>query len=142
MLKTTLIVLLKPHNILKNLLYLLTVVTCFSCYNDSEEFLYPDLNANICTSDSSTIVTFNDQVSSTLNYYCLSCHNNSTADNQGDGIRLETYTQVKRKAEDGSLLGSIEHLSNYKSMPKNAGKLSNCEIEEIRKWIKNGYAEK
>lgn len=112
-----------------------------SCYKDSEESLYPDLNATLCNSDSTTVITYKDQISSTMTYYCLSCHNKSNADKQGKGIKLETFAQVKKEAEKGSLLGSVEHLSKYEPMPKDAGKLSDCKIEEISKWIENGYAE-
>lgn len=126
---------------MKKLWFIAAAIVLVSCYNDSEESLYPNLDATLCTIDSNTVITYSDQISSTMTFYCLSCHDAGNADKQGKGIRLSNYEEVKNEAQKGALLGSIEHKAKYEPMPKDAGKLSDCNIEEIRIWINNGFAQ-
>ncbi len=104
------------------------------CYYDSEEFLYPQTGNNCDT----TNVTFSASVVPVLQNYCLSCHSNATAAALGGNIRLQDYADVKARADDGKLLGSISHGQGYVPMPQGAGKLSDCTISLIRIWIDNG----
>jgi hypothetical protein len=110
------------------------VLIAASCYYDSEEFLYPEIN-NSC--DISNI-TFSGSVSPILSQYCFSCHSNNTASAYGGNIKLEDYADVKTHAEDGKLLGAIQHSPGYSPMPKGAGKLNDCKISIFQIWIENG----
>lgn len=67
---------------------------------------------------------------------CIGCHK---APAPGGGIELSTYAAVRREADNGNLLGSITHASGFVPMPQ-GGKLSDCEITQIEKWINNGAA--
>lgn len=66
---------------------------------------------------------------------CQGCHIGSTA---SAGIDLSTYLGLKAKVTDGRLWGAINHFTGYSPMPKNAPKLSDCEIKLISKWINAG----
>jgi hypothetical protein len=104
-----------------------------SCYYDSEEYLYPQISNTCDTSN----YTYTGAVKPLLQNSCYSCHSNSTS-GSGNGIKLENYTDVKLKADDGSLLGSISHSQGYSAMPLNAPKLEDCKIVVVQKWIDSG----
>lgn len=66
---------------------------------------------------------------------CLTCHSNTA---RGGDISLETHTQVQVVALNGRLLGAVSHAPGYKAMPQGAPKISDCEIEQIRRWVAAG----
>ena len=116
----------------------LIVFTVTTCYYDSVEFLYPETSAQCDTSH----VGYSSSVVPVLQTYCLTCHNNKTAASLGGNIRLENYADVKARANDHKLLGSIAHENGYSPMPKDASKLENCKITVIRLWINAGAPNK
>lgn len=67
--------------------------------------------------------------------YCNGCHSGSSP--QGN-IQTASYTALKALAAKSSFMGSIRHLSGFSPMPQNAAKLSNCQIDQIDKWIQLG----
>ena len=101
------------------------------CYYDKESILYP--SATIC--DSSTASTYSAKISVIMNTYCNSCHSTSSADG---GIILDTYAGVKAQASNGKLMGSINHASGYAAMPKGSGKLADCVIYQVQRWVSAG----
>jgi hypothetical protein len=42
---------------------------------------------------------------------------------------------------DGRLRGVINHLDGFSKMPKDRGKLPECELEILNKWLDNGAPE-
>jgi hypothetical protein len=104
------------------------------CYYDSEEFLYPEINPQCDT----TNVTYSGSVQSVLLSYCLSCHSNTTASALGGNIKLEDYSDVKGLADNGRLVGAIQHDPGYSAMPKGENKLNDCTVSTFRIWIANG----
>ncbi len=104
-----------------------------ACYYDSEEYLYPQLG-NPCDTAN---VTFSLSVKPLLQSYCYGCHSNSTS-SLGGNIRLEDYADVKIRADDGSLYGSISHSGGFSTMPLGAAKLQDCKIALVQKWIDTG----
>ncbi len=110
------------------------VIVAWSCYYDSEEFLYPTLNSSCDT----TNVTFSSSVKPVLQQYCYSCHSNSKAASFGANIKLEDYADVKISADNGRLYGTIAHLPQYSPMPKGGGKIDDCDILIIKTWIDAG----
>lgn len=110
----------------------ITAIICTTCYYDSEEYLYPEIN-NTCDTVN---VTFSVTISDMLGNHCLSCHSNTTAAGFGSNIRLEDYADVKSRSQD--VLGSIKHESGYSPMPKSAAKLDDCLIKQFEIWIQDG----
>jgi cytochrome c5 len=102
-----------------------------SCYYDNEETLYPG-SANC---DPTAVGTFNADVMPLLNARCNSCHAGTSP---SGGIKLDSYTEVIKYVENGSLIGSIEHASGFSAMPKNGSKMTTCQIQTIQSWIDAG----
>lgn len=115
-----------------SLIVLIALVT--GCYYDSEEKLYPQLS----TSCDLTNVTFAATVTPILQASCFSCHSNSKAANSGGGIKVQNYADVLTIVKNGKLMGAVNHSSGYQAMPKGGGKLTDCEINQLQKWIDNG----
>jgi mono/diheme cytochrome c family protein len=108
---------------------LMLSISTTGCYNDKEETLFPGSQCD------STTNTYSQRVVPILNAYCNMCHGSALP---SAGIRLDTYTTVLQQVNNGRLLGSITHAPGFSPMPKNAGKLSPCDIAIIRRWINAG----
>lgn len=102
------------------------------CYYDKEEILYP---ASACDT---TAVTYSQTVTGILSARCYVCHNTTSAAASGAGIQLDGYNKLKVYVDNGRLVGAITHAGGFSPMPKNATKLSNCDIARIQAWIRNG----
>ena len=115
------------------LVFLIAFVT--GCYYDSEEKLYPQLS----TGCDLTNVTFAATVKPILQASCLSCHSNSAVNGgDGGGVKLENFADVLISVNNGKLMGTIKHTPGYQQMPQGGGKLTDCEINQLQKWIDNG----
>lgn len=99
------------------------------CYNDKEEYLYPD---TVCDT---AVVKFSTSVLPVLSSYCNSCHGGSTP---SASIKLDTYAGVKQQVDNGRLWGAVSHSTNYSPMPKNGTQLITCNLAKIRIWIAAG----
>ena len=66
---------------------------------------------------------------------CYSCHANGIVNGN---VSLDGYANLKTQADNGNLVGVITHAGGYPPMPDNGGKLSDCEINKIKAWIKAG----
>ena len=118
------------HRIIKNICFILFVVCAVSlnsCYYDVEEELYA---ASDC--DSST-VRYSVEVTEILtNYGCLTCHSDLAA------LDLNGYADLKVYVDNGVLLGSLNHDVGFRPMPDNGPKISVCDLNRIKKWIREG----
>ncbi len=112
---------------------LILILISWSCYYDSEEYLYPKLN-NTCDT---TNVTYSASVKPILQQYCYTCHSNKNSV-LGGSIKLEDYSDVKIKVDDGRLYGSIAQLPGYVAMPQGGSKLDDCSLLMIKTWIDSG----
>lgn len=81
-----------------------------------------------------TVYTFTAVIEPLIKNKCVGCH--KPGDLSGN-IDLSTYTKIKAQADNGKLLGSVSHDVGFKPMPQ-GGKLSDCEITQIQKWIEAG----
>src|SRR5687767_24772 len=83
-----------------------------------------------CQSSScdSTIFSFAAVIKPIITNNCQGCHSGITA---SAGIDLTTYSGVKAKVTDGRLWGAVNHFTGYSPMPKNAPKLTDCDITKI-----------
>lgn len=112
---------------------LLMLFAVTGCYYDKADQVYPQA---VC--DTTREIKLSVQIDSLLQLHCYSCHSGS-ADN-GGGIPFDVYEVLQAYAENGVLLSAINQdgkaTSNY--MPKNAAKMSDCEIAMFRIWIESG----
>jgi len=115
-------------------LFIAILATMAGCYYDSEEALYP----TVSTTCDLTNVTFSATVKPILQASCYSCHSNSSAGSSGNGIKLENYSDVVSYVNNGRMMGAINHSNGYVAMPQGGGKLTDCEISKLQKWIDNG----
>ncbi len=99
-----------------------------SCYYDNQEDLYQYLNNNCDT----TNITFNNSVMPIIVNECSSCHLGSN--NLGQ-VSLNNYNELMIYVNNGELLSDIQGTTNV--MPK-SGKMNNCNISIIEKWINDG----
>jgi len=113
-----------------SILLILSVAIIAGCYYDSEEKLYPVVS----TSCDLTNVTFSATIKPILKTYCYSCHSNSNATNNGRGVKLENYADVKDNIS--KILVSVKQNNASFPMPV-GGKLGDCEIKQIQKWSDN-----
>ena len=66
---------------------------------------------------------------------CYDCH---TTSSNSSGVLLDNYDALVFYAQNGYLYGNITHAPGYNPMPDGGGKLSDCTIATIKKWIDSG----
>ena len=69
-----------------------------------------------------------------ISTHCVGCHKPGSL---GGNIDLSTYVKAKAQADNGKLLGSVTQATGFAAMPK-GGKLEDCQISQIQKWIAAG----
>lgn len=90
---------------------------------------------NYCDAECDTnSFAYSSSIQPLIEKNCKGCHNATLA---SGGIRLDNYAFVKSVADNGSLYGAVSHQPGYTSMPQ-GGKLPDCNIIQIRKWIASG----
>lgn len=109
----------------------LIAFTMTSCYYDSEEFLYPEINSSCDT----TNITYGQTITKIISENCLACHG-ASYESKGGGISLSSYANVKDNLNE--IIGAVNHKNGYKPMPENGSKLSDCLIKQIEIWKNNG----
>lgn len=123
---------IKKKLIVPLLIITLQVISFQSCVNNNEEDLY-----GIKPCDT-TDVTWESPVREILRQYCVMCHGPSYA---AKGVRHDSYESEKIVINDGRLRGVINHLPGYSKMPKDRGKLPECELNILNTWLDNGAPE-
>jgi len=100
-----------------------------SCYYDKESQLYP-----YSGSCDTLNVTYSTTIRAIIqNGGCLGCHTSPAA--SGGNIVLDNYNGIKTIAQTGRLYGAINHSPGFHPMPQSGGKLTNCDISKVKKWI-------
>jgi uncharacterized membrane protein len=115
---------------MKNFLIIFCTLIYFSsCTYDNIEEYYGE------TCDTLD-VTFSTTVEPILDVNCVSCHNSSFGNG---GVVLDSYAEVKKYADNGALLGVIDHQQGFEAMPPPPStKLDDCTIAKVEKWIEQG----
>lgn len=120
---------------MRNVLPVLCFVFLFllSCSSDSEsDLIDPENNEN-------EFVTYSDNIRFVISSNCLSCHSNPPVN--GAPFPLTTYTHVKTRAENGSLLTAIsKQTGEIRAMPP-TGRLPQATIDLVEQWVANGLLE-
>lgn len=92
---------------------------------------------NLCTETQcdSVNVSFASHIYPIIQTNCMGCHSGA---NPSGGIVLTSYQQIVAVANNNNkLLGTIKHQPGYSAMPP-GGKLDDCSIAKIIKWISDG----
>lgn len=95
-----------------------------SCYYDSEEVLYPSFGCD------TTNISYQGKIAALMQNYCTSCHSGPVPEG---GISLTTYEDVV--SYSARITPAIKHTGNF-PMPKNGGKLSDCQILQWDIWLR------
>lgn len=113
-------------------LFLFLVILGFisSCYYDKEEELYPQ-----GTSCDTLNVTYSGTISNIMVNNCNGCHNSISP---SAGIVTDNYDDLKVYVDNGRFWGAVSHAQGFSPMPQNAPKLSDCNLEKIKKWLDDG----
>ena len=84
-------------------------------------------------------VKYSTTIKPILDASCNRCH--SSGSGLGGGYVFDTYAGVKDELDNAGdeLLKAIKHIGPVTPMPKDGGKLSDCEIAKIEAWINQGY---
>lgn len=91
---------------------------------------------NSCDDCDTSAVTYSVTIDAIISSYCLGCHSGSSP---SGGIDLSDYDGVSDVAADGSLYGAVSHDPDYTSMPFGGSSLMQCQIDQIRIWVEDGY---
>lgn len=114
----------------KNLIILLFASMFAGCYYDNREDLYPAI-----VSCDTAAVTYSGKVLAIIQSNCYGCHGSgSTLGN----VNLDGYSNLKTYADNGKLVGVIEHQDGFSPMPQGGSKLNDCDISVVKKWISDG----
>lgn len=112
---------------------ILLIASITGCYYDSEEQLYPKISSPC----DDVNVTFSGTVKPILQI-CQTCHSNANSVSSGGGVRLQNYDDILGYVNNGKLIGAVSHTQGYIPMPQGGGKIPDCEIAQLQKWIDNG----
>jgi hypothetical protein len=99
------------------------------CYYDKEELLYGNVSCDTAA------VTYSSSVAPIISANCNSCHAGTFP---SGGLNLDSHAAIKLQVVSGKLIGAINHRAGFSPMPKNAPKLSACNIQTIQKWVDDG----
>ncbi|AEM71648.1 hypothetical protein Murru_2613 [Allomuricauda ruestringensis DSM 13258] len=121
---------------MKNVLTVFVFAFLFllSCSNDSESDLTGPQTGN-----ENEFVTYNDNIKAVISNNCLSCH--SSPPTNGAPFSLTTYTQVKNRAENGSLLAAISKQTGEAGAMPPTGRMPQATIDLVEQWIADGLLE-
>jgi Planctomycete cytochrome C len=90
---------------------------------------------NCNTSCDSTQFKYGANISILIGANCTGCHSGAAP---SGNIDLSNYNTVKVQAANGKLVGSVTHAVGFSPMPQGTGKLSDCQITQIKKWVAAG----
>ena len=79
-------------------------------------------------------VTFSKSVKPMLDTYCVGCHKTGAA---SGSVLLDSYTGVKIYVDNQRLFGTMSAQQGYSLMPP-TGKLTDCQLLVVQKWILQG----
>lgn len=120
------------------LIGLIGLISNSGCYYDNLQELHPELLLNN-NCDTTITISYQTHIKPILSGSCGANNNCHNASGAGGGYVLENYAGVKNAATSGKLLSSITWDGNASQMPKGSlGKLSDCSIAKIQKWVEQG----
>jgi cytochrome c5 len=122
---------------MKSRISILIILSLFfipACVYNNEEKLYSD-TPSFCNLEN---VTYSATIKPILQASCYSCHSNANSTEKGAGLRLENFADLQIQVKNGRLMGAVRHEKGFSAMPDGGGKLTDCQINQLQKWIDNG----
>ena len=91
---------------------------------------------NSCESGcDTTAFTFSGTIQPMLQNFCVGCHNGTTPSAY---VQLDSHAGVVAATGNNRLLGAVKHQSGFAVMPPNGNALTDCQIQQLEKWIAAG----
>ena len=91
---------------------------------------------NSCESGcDTTAFTFSGTIQPMLQNFCVGCHNGTTPSAY---VQLDSHAGVVAATGNNRLLGAVKHQSGFAAMPPNGNALTDCQIQQLEKWIAAG----
>ncbi len=118
---------------MKRIIVLLVIILVFSsCYNRKAADLYP--STTVCDT---TSVTYSGTILPIMQQHCAisGCH---TGPGTANGLDYRQYSDLAVVASNGQLIPAIKH-TGPDPMPKDMPMLDACSINEIVRWVNEGY---
>lgn len=82
-------------------------------------------------------ITYAGVVSPIFEANCRRCHGTAVYATLGGGNDFGSYAAISNYPQ-ASLMGSIKHTAGYDPMPKNAPRISDCDIARLEAWYAKG----
>ena len=87
-------------------------------------------------------VTYSNKVASLIEEKCYSCHAPDVYKKKASRVKIFDYKSLKKQAEKGVLMGSVNHEKGYVAMPYKKGvKIDTCSRLVLQTWIDQGMKE-
>jgi len=102
------------------------------CYYDNGEELYQHVSPTVCDTSEVSYTSF---VVPLIDRLCINCHQGNTP---SGAVNLDVYASVLIMVNNGRFIGAINHDEGFSPMPKGAGKIPACQIEQLNAWIEQG----
>ena len=88
--------------------------------------------ANTCDT---TLFQYTAHIKPIMSTYCNGCHQGTSP---SAGVNTSTHAGLNTIAENGKLVGTINHLNGFSFMPQNQPKIDICFRTKIQKWVLAG----
>ena len=117
----------------KTIIAVLGIIVTLSLINSSCTNNKASVTAPSCDT---TTVRLSVELESILSANCYSCHGGNA--DGAEGIKLQDYATIKSLALNGDLINAVAHTGSVTPMPKDAAKLSDCDINKFKAWVNRG----
>lgn len=123
---------MNKRNLLLCLLFGMTTFAIISCSDDDG----PQDPGDTCQTDG---LTYTNYAAELINSNCATsgCHSEGTVTT----FEMHNFETVSISVGFNRIIGSINHDEGFSPMPKLAEKLSDCNIEKMTAWIRDGAPE-
>ena len=114
------------------LILILAALVLLRCESKNEEDLFGQVDCDTLN------VTYQESIEPILRKNCYECHAIEIATL---GIILEDHENLILRVNTGQFPGAVNHRSGFTPMPKDRGKLNDCDLDKINKWLNEGAAD-
>ncbi len=115
-----------------SIIFITSFLVIWSCKHEPEDLAGPNPPGPEPQACDTLDITYNADVYPIFDQYCVFCHGGAIPEG---GIDLTDYETVAALAQNGQLLGSMNHETGYSPMPKDGDKLDFCLIRTVTIWV-------
>lgn len=87
-------------------------------------------------------VTYKTNIAPIIEQECFECHAKEVYKKKASRNKIYDYKSLKKMAQEGMLLGALNHEPGFIAMPYKKGKkIDACKIKIISAWVSSGMKE-